>query len=203
MKGSSRLVDENTEPPWRDTLSNEATPSPQGKNSSAGNELMRSKLPEHRRESNPPRVHSTSMGSCTIPQEPQEQIETLNTRELRFTWLKANKKELKTQKNVRHEKKRFERKSLVIIQPLKLKTHWTVKNTDSRWGTAWENEELENNSRHFPEGTSSHALETRRQSAKQPDDAGTRTAQSAQTTEVGDTGREDREWKQANRQHGN
>ena len=58
---------------------------------------------------------------------------------------------MKTHKKYKtQEKKRFERKSLVIKIVLKLKTHWTVKNKNSRLGTAGENKELENNSKHFP-----------------------------------------------------
>ena len=57
---------------------------------------------------------------------------------------------MKTHKKYKtQEKKRFERKSLVIKIVMKLKTHWTVKNKNSRLGTAGENKELENNSKHF------------------------------------------------------
>ena len=80
------LADENTEPPWKGTFSNQAIQNPQGKTSSAGNE---SKPPEHGGESNPPQVHSKFIGSCTIPKNFRKQIKMLNTRELLFTLLKA------------------------------------------------------------------------------------------------------------------
>jgi len=72
----------------------------------------------------------------------------------------------------------------VIKIVMKLKTHWTVKNKNSRLGTAGENKELENNSKHFPRRYHKNQLsciqETWRQSEKNHDDAGICTAQSVQ-----------------------
>ena len=80
-KGISRLADENTGPPWRDTLSNQAAPNPQGKNSSAGNELISQ---NSQNIAGKAFHHDKSTGSCTVPKNFRKHIKMLNTRELRF-----------------------------------------------------------------------------------------------------------------------